>query len=132
ASRVEPVVLSAEVEGEGPSLAELGGLAGQSRAAGVVVELSVQEADGAEGAVGGRYAGGVEEKGYRVEQEGEGSSAKDVVRGRAGLGASGEGVRGGCGWGWFGCGGGGSLTALRAVSSGGGAGGGRSWGSGRW
>ncbi|WP_399089904.1 sensor histidine kinase [Streptomyces sp. BBFR2] len=54
-------------EAEGPSLAELAELVGQSRAAGMAVVLSV---DGAEGAGGpGRYAAGVEQTVYRVVQE---------------------------------------------------------------
>ncbi|MEU7224549.1 sensor histidine kinase [Streptomyces chrestomyceticus] len=57
-------VVTAEPEGEGPSLAELGDLVGQSRAAGMVVELSV---DGAAGEAG--YPSGVEQTVYRVVQE---------------------------------------------------------------
>ncbi len=54
-------------EAEGPTLAELAELVGQSRAAGMAVVLSV---DGAEGAgVPGRYAAGVEQTVYRVVQE---------------------------------------------------------------
>ncbi|MFI0788502.1 sensor histidine kinase [Streptomyces lydicus] len=58
-----------EGQAEGPSLADLGDLVGQSRAAGMVVELSV---DGpAEGPVGAglRYAARVEQTVYRVVQE---------------------------------------------------------------
>ncbi|MEU5209458.1 histidine kinase [Streptomyces sp. NPDC020742] len=74
-----------EPDGEGPSLADLGDLVGQSRAAGMVVELSVDGAvdasgdgsvDGSgdgegESAGGGgrRYAPGVEQAVYRVVQE---------------------------------------------------------------
>ncbi|MFF9481322.1 sensor histidine kinase [Streptomyces sp. NPDC014733] len=55
------------VEAEGPTLAELAELVGQSRAAGMAVVLSV---DGVEGAgVPGRYAAGVEQTVYRVVQE---------------------------------------------------------------
>ncbi|MER7649300.1 MULTISPECIES: sensor histidine kinase [Streptomyces] len=58
-------VVTAEPEGgEGPSLAELGDLVGQSRAAGMAVELSV---DGA--AVESGYPSGVEQTVYRVVQE---------------------------------------------------------------
>lgn len=62
---------AAEADSEGPHLAELGDLVGQSRAAGMVVELSV---DGvAEGepaaAAGQRYAPPVERTVYRVVQE---------------------------------------------------------------
>ncbi|MEU4203443.1 histidine kinase [Streptomyces sp. NPDC039022] len=57
-------VVTAEPEGEGPSLAELGDLVGQSRAAGMAVELSV---DGAAGEAG--YPSGVEQTVYRVVQE---------------------------------------------------------------
>ncbi|MEU9114079.1 histidine kinase [Streptomyces sp. NPDC048483] len=64
--RAEPRALSAEADGDGPSLAELGDLVGQSRAAGMVVELSVQET---EGMAGRRYAEGVEQTVYRVVQE---------------------------------------------------------------
>ncbi|MCF3146317.1 sensor histidine kinase [Streptomyces platensis] len=61
----------AEADAEGPHLAELGDLVGQSRAAGMVVELTV---DGvAEGepaaAAGQRYAPPVERTVYRVVQE---------------------------------------------------------------
>ncbi|KPC63279.1 sensor histidine kinase [Streptomyces chattanoogensis] len=66
ARRAEPEAVSAEVEGDGPSLAELGDLVGQSRAAGMVVELSVE---GAGGAGGRSYAVGVEQAVYRVVQE---------------------------------------------------------------
>ncbi|AOP45460.1 histidine kinase [Streptomyces lydicus] len=58
-----------EGQAEGPSLADLGDLVGQSRAAGMVVELSV---DGpAEDPVGAglRYAARVEQTVYRVVQE---------------------------------------------------------------
>ncbi|OKH97708.1 histidine kinase [Streptomyces sp. CB02923] len=58
------VVVTAESESEGPSLAELGDLVGQSRAAGMAVELSV---DGAAGE--GGYPPGVEQTVYRVVQE---------------------------------------------------------------
>ncbi len=58
-------VVTAEPEGgEGPSLAELGDLVGQSRAAGMAVELSV---DGAAAESG--YPSGVEQTVYRVVQE---------------------------------------------------------------
>ncbi|KAA6224190.1 sensor histidine kinase [Streptomyces albofaciens JCM 4342] len=58
-------VATAEPEGgEGPSLAELGDLVGQSRAAGMAVELSV---DGAAAESG--YPPGVEQTVYRVVQE---------------------------------------------------------------
>ncbi|MFH8403625.1 sensor histidine kinase [Streptomyces sp. NPDC018019] len=57
-------VVTKEPEGEGPSLAELGDLVGQSRAAGMAVELSV---DGAAGE--GGYPSGVEQTVYRVVQE---------------------------------------------------------------
>ncbi|MFH9423749.1 sensor histidine kinase [Streptomyces sp. NPDC017529] len=63
-SRGGAAVVTAEPEGEGPSLAELGDLVGQSRAAGMAVELSV---DGA--AVEGGYPPGVEQTVYRVVQE---------------------------------------------------------------
>lgn len=53
-------------DGEGPCLAELGELVGQSRAAGMAVELSVE---GAEEAGPGRYAPRVEQTVYRVVQE---------------------------------------------------------------
>ncbi|GAA3191421.1 histidine kinase [Streptomyces ramulosus] len=70
ASVPEPGAVAAEAvggEAEGPSLAELAELVGQSRAAGMAVVLSV---DGAEGAgVPGRYAAGVEQTVYRVVQE---------------------------------------------------------------
>ncbi|MCB5907594.1 histidine kinase [Streptomyces pinistramenti] len=52
-------------EAEGPSLALLADLVGQSRAAGMAVERSVEGAEGA----GGRYAAGVEQAVYRVVQE---------------------------------------------------------------
>ncbi|ARF59523.1 sensor histidine kinase [Streptomyces gilvosporeus] len=58
---------SAEGDGDGPSLAELADLVGQSRAAGMAVVLSVE---GAGGATAGRsYAAGVEQTVYRVVQE---------------------------------------------------------------
>ncbi|WP_167745427.1 sensor histidine kinase [Streptomyces monomycini] len=57
-------VVTAEPEGEGPSLVELGDLVGQSRAAGMAVELSV---DGV--AAEGGYPSGVEQTVYRVVQE---------------------------------------------------------------
>ncbi|MFH8346255.1 sensor histidine kinase [Streptomyces sp. NPDC018045] len=57
-------VVTVESEGEGPSLAELGDLVGQSRAAGMAVELSV---DGVAGECG--YPSGVEQTVYRVVQE---------------------------------------------------------------
>ncbi|WP_181018634.1 sensor histidine kinase [Streptomyces lydicamycinicus] len=62
---------AAEADSEGPYLAELGDLVGQSRAAGMVVELTVDGA--AEGelaaAAGQRYAPPVERTVYRVVQE---------------------------------------------------------------
>ncbi|WP_189305176.1 sensor histidine kinase [Streptomyces albospinus] len=66
-----------EPDGDGPCLAELGDLVGQSRAAGMAVELSVEGAAGAaeHGAVaaggggGRRYAARVEQTVYRVVQE---------------------------------------------------------------
>ncbi|MFD5396859.1 sensor histidine kinase [Streptomyces sp. NPDC127097] len=66
-----PAQAAAEADSEGPYLAELGDLVGQSRAAGMVVELTV---DGvAEGepaaAAGQRYAPPVERTVYRVVQE---------------------------------------------------------------
>ncbi|MFE9144604.1 histidine kinase [Streptomyces tubercidicus] len=66
-----PGPATGEADAEGPYLAELGDLVGQSRAAGMVVELTV---DGvAEGepdaAVGQRYAPRVERTVYRVVQE---------------------------------------------------------------
>ncbi|MFI0263333.1 sensor histidine kinase [Streptomyces sp. NPDC017056] len=63
-SRGGAAVVTAEPEGEGPSLAELGDLVGQSRVAGMAVELSV---DGV--AVAGGYPPGVEQTVYRVVQE---------------------------------------------------------------
>ncbi|WP_037772504.1 sensor histidine kinase [Streptomyces sclerotialus] len=51
-----------ESEGEGPSLAEVAALVDQSRAAGTVVELSVQGEPGA-------YGPGVEQTAFRVVQE---------------------------------------------------------------
>ncbi|MFI0152712.1 sensor histidine kinase [Streptomyces lydicus] len=58
-----------EGQAEGPSLADLGDLVGQSRAAGMVVELSVDDpADEPVGA-GLRYAARVEQTVYRVVQE---------------------------------------------------------------
>ncbi|MFI9049161.1 sensor histidine kinase [Streptomyces sp. NPDC053427] len=66
ASVTAPEVRPSAEADEGPSLAELGDLVGQSRAAGMVVELSVQ---GAEGAAGRRYAAGVEQTVFRVVQE---------------------------------------------------------------
>ncbi|MFE0381156.1 sensor histidine kinase [Streptomyces inhibens] len=54
-----------ESDAEGPCLAELGDLVGQSRAAGMVVELSVEGV----GVVGRRYAARVERTVYRVVQE---------------------------------------------------------------
>ncbi|MFJ9414500.1 sensor histidine kinase [Streptomyces sp. NPDC101227] len=68
-SRPEPETVPVEPEGDGPSLAELGDLVGQSRAAGMVVELSVQGAHDGAGAAGGRYAARVEQTVYRVVQE---------------------------------------------------------------
>ncbi|MEU8685936.1 histidine kinase [Streptomyces sp. NPDC048611] len=64
----EPVTVAGEADSEGPHLAELADLVGQSRAAGMVVELSV---DGvAEGEPAGRrYAPPVERTVYRVVQE---------------------------------------------------------------
>ncbi|WP_405742534.1 histidine kinase [Streptomyces sp. NBC_01525] len=62
-----PGAAAVGAEAEGPSLAELAELVGQSRAAGMAVVLSV---DGVEGAgVPGRYATGVEQTVYRVVQE---------------------------------------------------------------
>jgi len=66
-----PAAAAAEADSDGPHLAELGDLVGQSRAAGMVVELTV---DGvAEGepaaAAGQRYAPPVERTVYRVVQE---------------------------------------------------------------
>ncbi|WP_078894634.1 histidine kinase [Streptomyces sp. CT34] len=66
-----------EPEGDGPCLAELGDLVGQSRAAGMTVELSVDGAAGdaqdgtgaADGGGGRRYAARVEQTVYRVVQE---------------------------------------------------------------
>ncbi|TJZ42536.1 sensor histidine kinase [Streptomyces piniterrae] len=61
---------AAESDAEGPSLAELGELVGQSRAAGMVVELSVEGPDGdAAGATECSYAPRVEQTVYRVVQE---------------------------------------------------------------
>ncbi|MEV0368217.1 histidine kinase [Streptomyces sp. NPDC050636] len=64
--------VSGESDAEGPSLGELGELVGQSRAAGMAVELSVEWADEAAGdgdrAVCG-YAPRVEQTVYRVVQE---------------------------------------------------------------
>ncbi|MEV5597339.1 histidine kinase [Streptomyces sp. NPDC052496] len=62
--RAGAAVVTAEAEGEGPSLVELGDLVGQSRAAGMAVELSV---DGVAGE--GGYPSGVEQTVYRVVQE---------------------------------------------------------------
>ncbi|GAU68622.1 signal transduction protein [Streptomyces sp. NBRC 110611] len=74
-------VSGAGVDAEGPCLADLGALVGQSRAAGMVVELSVDGVadgdDGDEAAEGGgavagvrrRYAARVEQTVYRVVQE---------------------------------------------------------------
>ncbi|BCK70742.1 histidine kinase [Streptomyces libani subsp. rufus] len=66
-----PAPAAAEADSEGPYLAELGDLVGQSRAAGMVVELTVDGA--AEGepaaAAGQRYAPPVERTVYRVVQE---------------------------------------------------------------
>ncbi|MFH8567342.1 sensor histidine kinase [Streptomyces sp. NPDC017993] len=83
ASGSGPVV--GEPEGEGPWLAELGELVGQSRAAGMVVEFAVQGPDGAvgdgagvaaeageageAGEAAGGYPPGVEQAVYRVVQE---------------------------------------------------------------
>ncbi|QHC20685.1 sensor histidine kinase [Streptomyces sp. GS7] len=68
-----------EPEGDGPCLAELGDLVGQSRAAGMAVELSVEGAAGTAehgagagdggGGAGRRYAARVEQTVYRVVQE---------------------------------------------------------------
>ncbi|MFG2139638.1 sensor histidine kinase [Streptomyces sp. NPDC048650] len=60
----EPVVPAVEAEGEGPSLGELGELVGQSRAAGMAVELAMEPAP-----AGCRYAARVEQTVYRVVQE---------------------------------------------------------------
>ncbi|WP_234440524.1 sensor histidine kinase [Streptomyces rimosus] len=58
-------VVTAEPEGgEGPSLAELGDLVGQSRAAGMAVELSVDGVAAEDG-----YPSGAEQTVYRVVQE---------------------------------------------------------------
>ena len=74
-----PEPATGEPEGEGPWLAELGELVGQSRAAGMVVDFSVQGADGAAGdgaaeaaeagGSAGSYPPGVEQTVYRVVQE---------------------------------------------------------------
>ncbi|MEW1753311.1 sensor histidine kinase [Streptomyces angustmyceticus] len=58
-----------EADAEGPSLTELADLVGQSRAAGMVVELMVDGAAGEESASGRRYAARVERTVYRVVQE---------------------------------------------------------------
>ncbi|MFI5523850.1 sensor histidine kinase [Streptomyces platensis] len=62
---------AAEADSEGPYLAELGDLVGQSRAAGMVVDLTVDgAAEGEPAAVAGqRYAPPVERTVYRVVQE---------------------------------------------------------------
>lgn len=63
-------VSGSDVDAEGPCLADLGDLVGQSRAAGMVVELSVDGADEAAAAgAGRRYAARVERTVYRVVQE---------------------------------------------------------------
>ncbi|KIZ19161.1 sensor histidine kinase [Streptomyces natalensis] len=69
ARRAEPEAgaMPAEADGDGPSLAELADLVGQSRAAGMAVVLSVEGADGA--TAGRSYAAGVEQTVYRVVQE---------------------------------------------------------------
>ncbi len=66
-----PAPAAAETDAEGPHLAELADLVGQSRAAGMVVELTVDgEADGGPAAAAGqRYAPPVERTVYRVVQE---------------------------------------------------------------
>ncbi|MFI7099734.1 sensor histidine kinase [Streptomyces sp. NPDC050161] len=56
------VAVAGSGDAEGPSLALLADLVGQSRAAGMTVELSVEGA-------AGRYASGVEQAVYRVVQE---------------------------------------------------------------
>ncbi|WP_407286802.1 sensor histidine kinase [Streptomyces sp. BP-8] len=62
-------VSGAEVDPEGPCLADLGVLVGESRAAGMAVELSVEGAGEGESASGRRYGAGVEQTVYRVVQE---------------------------------------------------------------
>ncbi|MEU9122987.1 histidine kinase [Streptomyces sp. NPDC048506] len=61
----------ADADGDGPCLADLGDLVGQSRAAGMVVDLSVHGAAEGEvaGGAGRRYAARVEQTVYRVVQE---------------------------------------------------------------
>ncbi|MFJ3858785.1 sensor histidine kinase [Streptomyces sp. NPDC090085] len=61
--RVVPAAVAAGAE-DGPSLAELEALVGQSRAAGMAVEVVVHGAGG-----GGGYAAEVEQTAYRVVQE---------------------------------------------------------------
>ncbi|MGW1375248.1 sensor histidine kinase [Streptomyces sp. NPDC002446] len=68
----EPVapVSGSEGDPEGPGLADLGVLVGQSRAAGMAVELSVEGAGEGESAdAGRRYGARVEQTVYRVVQE---------------------------------------------------------------
>ncbi|TXC95321.1 sensor histidine kinase [Streptomyces sp. ISID311] len=68
-----PEQRAGEAEAEGPCLAELADLVGQSRAAGMIVELLVsdaaEEAEAAEIDAGRRYAARVERTVYRVVQE---------------------------------------------------------------
>ncbi|MFG2285985.1 sensor histidine kinase [Streptomyces sp. NPDC048595] len=68
ASLAEPVS-GAEVDPEGPCLADLGVLVGESRAAGMAVELSVEGVGEEESAAGRRYGARVEQTVYRVVQE---------------------------------------------------------------
>ncbi|MEU5020740.1 histidine kinase [Streptomyces angustmyceticus] len=60
---------AADADAEGPSLTELADLVGQSRAAGMVVELMVDGTAEEESDAGRRYAARVERTVYRVVQE---------------------------------------------------------------